>query len=61
MTTSPGLTVISSLTGVRFPPTGSARNRMPPAPRIRCRGIVNVLVEFPVARPRRILWLPSTA
>ena len=55
MTTSPGLTVISSLTGVRFPPTGSARNRMPPAPRIRCRGMVNVLVELPVASPRRIL------
>jgi putative acetyltransferase len=60
VTTSPGCTTISSLTGLRLPPMGSARNLIVP-PRTRCRGIVNVLVEFPVANPSRILCPPFTA
>ena len=56
MTTSPGCTVSSSLTGLRSPPMGSARNLIGPPPRTRCRGMVNDLVELPVASPSLIRW-----
>lgn len=61
VTTSPGWTAISSLTGVRLPPMGSARKRSTPALRRRWLGMVNDFVELPVARPRRTLWPPLTA
>jgi hypothetical protein len=58
VTRSPGWTEISSLTGVRLLPTGSARKRIVlPAPS-RYSGMVNVDVELPIASPRRMRWPP---
>jgi hypothetical protein len=58
---SPGWTVISSLTGVRFPPIGSAKNRSGPAPRNKYLGMVKDLVELPVAMPSLTRCAPLTA
>jgi hypothetical protein len=50
---SPGAIVISWLTEFRLPPIGSAMKRSVASPPDTLRGIVSVVLLFPVAIPRR--------
>lgn len=59
VTSSPGVTVIDSETGVRFPPIGSARKRNDEAPKTYCDGILIVVVELPPATPSLTRWEPA--